>query len=49
MSAEDHYLDAIEALDNGNREEALIQAYKAVKQDPEHAEGLRNILADKKK
>ena len=43
MSAEDHYLDAIEALDNGNREEALKQAYKAVKLDPEHTDAWQVI------
>ena len=43
MSAEDHYLDAIEALDNGNREEALNQAYKAVKLDPEHTDAWQVI------
>ena len=43
MSAEDHYLDALEALDNGNKEEALIQAYKVVKLDPEHADAWQVI------
>ncbi len=43
MSAEDHYLDAIEALDNGNREEALNQAYKTVKLDPEHTDAWQLI------
>ena len=38
MTAEAHYLDALEALDAENREEALKHARKAVKLDPEHAD-----------
>ena len=38
MSAENHYLDAIEALDSGDREGALEKAYQAVKLDPEHVD-----------
>ncbi len=43
MSAENHYLDAIEALDSGDREIALEEAYKAVKLDPEHVEAWQVI------
>ena len=45
MSAENHYLDAIEALDSNNREEALEKAYKAVKLDPEHVDAWQ-IISD---
>ena len=53
MSAENHYLDAIEALDNGDREGALTIAYKAVKVDPEHVDAWQlisdaHLLADGK-
>ena len=53
MSAENHYLDAIEALDNGDREGALTIAYKAVKVDPEHVDAWQlisdaHMLADGK-
>lgn len=43
MSAENHYLDAIEFLDNGDRESALQEANKAVKLDPEHVEAWQVI------
>ena len=43
MTAEAHYLDALEALDAENREEALQHARKAVKLDPEHADAWRVI------
>lgn len=36
MSAENHYLDAIEAEENGELEKALEHARLAVKADPEH-------------
>lgn len=36
MSAENHYLDAIEAEENGELEKALEHARMAVKADPEH-------------
>ena len=45
MSAEDHYLDALEALDNGDREKALEEAYKAVKLDEEHVDAWQ-IISD---
>ena len=44
MSAEDHYLDALEALDNDDREKALEEAYKAVKLDEEHVDACRLYL-----
>ena len=37
MSAESHYLDAIEAEENGELEDALNYAELAVKADPEHS------------
>ena len=37
MSAESHYLDALEAEDNGELDEALEHARLAVKADPEHS------------
>ncbi len=37
MSAESHYLDAIEAEENGELEDALNNAQLAVKADPEHS------------
>lgn len=37
MSAENHYLDAIEAEENGDLENALEHARLAVKADPEHS------------
>ena len=37
MSAESHYLDAIEAEENGELEQALEHARLAVKADPEHS------------
>ena len=37
MSAESHYLDAIEAEENGELEDALNHAQLAVKADPEHS------------
>ena len=53
MSAENHYLDAIEALDSGDREGALEKAYQAVKLDPEHVDAWQlisdaHLLADGK-
>jgi tetratricopeptide (TPR) repeat protein len=38
MSAEEHYLNAIEALEQGDRETALKEAKTATKIDPEHVE-----------
>ena len=38
MSAETHYLNAIEALDDGRREDAKVEAKKATDSDPEHLE-----------
>ena len=38
MSAEDNYLDAIAALDDGDRDMALDLARKVVKIDPEHVD-----------
>ena len=38
MSAETHYLDALEALDDGRREDAKAEAKKATDADPEHLE-----------
>ena len=43
MTAEAHYLDALEALEADEREEALQHARKAVKLDPEHADAWRVI------
>ena len=43
MTAESNYLDAIEALEEDNRELALEHARKAVKIDPEHADAWRVI------
>ena len=37
MSAESHYLDAIESEENGNLEDALASARKTVNIDPEHS------------
>ena len=37
MSAESHYLDAIEAEENEDLEQALEHARLAVKADPEHS------------
>ena len=37
MSAEGHYLDAIEAEENGQLEDALEHARKTVKVDPSHS------------
>lgn len=53
MSAENHYLDAIEALDKGDRDGALAMAYKAVKLDPDHVDAWQlisdaHLLADGK-
>ena len=53
MSAENHYLDAIEALDSGDREGALEKAHQAVKLDPEHVDAWQlisdaHLLADGK-
>ena len=45
MSAEDHYLDAIEKLDSGDRNSALEHAYKAVKLDPEHVDAW-HVISD---
>jgi len=45
MSAENHYLDAVEALDSGDRETALTEAYKAVKLDPDHVDAWQ-IISD---
>ena len=41
MSAESHYLDAIEAEENGELENALEHARMAVKADPEHSNARR--------
>ena len=38
MSAEDHYLDAIAALDEGDRDTALNAARKVVTLDNEHVD-----------
>ena len=38
MSAEEHYLNAIEALESGDRETALKEAKSATKIDPEHVD-----------
>ncbi|MBT61317.1 MAG: hypothetical protein CMA63_07195 [Euryarchaeota archaeon] len=38
MGAEHHYLDAVEAYDNGDNETAYLEARKAVKIDPEHVD-----------
>ena len=43
MTAESNYLDAIEALEEDNRERALEHARKAVKIDPEHVDAWRVI------
>ena len=43
MTAEGHYLDALEALEADDREQALEHAHKAVKLDPEHADAWRVI------
>ncbi|MDB2671215.1 hypothetical protein N9Y75_00005, partial [Candidatus Poseidoniales archaeon] len=43
MTAESNYLDAIEALEEDNRELALEHARKAVKIDPEHVDAWRVI------
>ena len=43
MAAEAHYLDALEALEADDREQALEHARKAVKLDPEHADAWRVI------
>ncbi len=48
MSAESHYLDAIESEDNGEIENALTSARKAVEADPEHSNAwwmIANLLA----
>jgi len=45
LTAEAHYLDALEALEADEREEALQHARKAVKLDPEHADAWR-IISD---
>ena len=38
MGAEEHYLDAVEAYDLGNLEEAYKSARLAVKEDPMHVD-----------
>ena len=38
MGAEHHYLNAVEAYDNGDVETAYEEAYKAVQIDPEHVD-----------
>ena len=38
MGAEHHYLNAVEAYDEGDSETAYEEAYKAVKIDPEHVD-----------
>ena len=38
MSAEEHYLNAIEALESGDRETAIQEAKSATKIDPEHVD-----------
>ncbi|MEC7503947.1 MAG: hypothetical protein VX524_01595, partial [Candidatus Thermoplasmatota archaeon] len=38
MSAESHYLNALEALDEGERDRAKNEAKKAVSIDPDHLE-----------
>jgi tetratricopeptide (TPR) repeat protein len=40
MGAESHYLNALEALDQGERERAAAEAKKATAIDPEHLEAL---------
>ncbi|MDP6195274.1 MAG: hypothetical protein QF880_06115 [Candidatus Poseidonia sp.] len=40
MSAESHYLNALEALDEGDRDKAKSEAKKAASLDPEHLEAL---------
>ena len=45
MTAESHYLDALEALEADDREEALLHARKAIKLDSEHADA-RRIISD---
>ena len=45
MSAENHYLDALEKLDSNDRVAALEHAYKAVKLDPEHVDAW-NVISD---
>ena len=40
LSAETHYLNALEAFDVGDRKEALAQAKLAISLDPEHIEAL---------
>ena len=45
MTAESHYLDALEALEADDREEALLHARKAIKLDSEHADAWR-IISD---
>ena len=38
MGAEHHYLNAVEAYDEGDSETAYEEAYKAVQIDPEHVD-----------
>ena len=38
MSAESHYLNALEALDEGDRDRAKAEAKKATTLDPDHLE-----------
>ena len=44
MSAESHYLNALEALDEGDRDRAKAEARKATSLDPEHLEAGRSTL-----
>jgi hypothetical protein len=38
MSAEEHYLNALEALEEGDKDTAIIEAKSATKLDPEHVD-----------
>ena len=44
MSAEEHYLDAIESEEAGDLETALKHAKAAVKADPEHTNAWWMVL-----
>ena len=41
MGAEEHYLDAVEAYDEGDLEAAYASAKLAVKEDPQHVDALQ--------
>ena len=43
MGAEDHYLDAVEAYDEGDLEAAYASARLAVEADPNHVDALSLI------